>query len=286
MQYAGLQRAMTSGQHIFELLDIRPEITDRAGALELPNIRGEIRFEHVYFHYEEGIPILKDIDVTINSGEKIALVGPTGAGKTTFVSLVSRFYDPTEGRITIDKIDIRDIQRNSFAKQTGTVTQDPFLFSGTIKDNIIFSHPNITDEQVIQAATTIGAHNFISRLEFGYNTTIEERGENLSPGERQLISLTRAVIGNPSIVILDEATATVDSYTEKIIQDGLDNLLKERTALIVAHRLSTVRNADRIFVIDHGRIIEQGNHHELLSLGGTYAQLHSLNYASDLLSDS
>ena len=285
MQYAGLQRAMTSGHHIFELMDIRPDITDKPGALALPTIRGEIRFEHVYFYYEENVPVLNDVDVLINSGDKVALVGATGAGKTTFVSLVSRFYDPTAGRITIDNIDIRDMTRASFSKHTGTVTQDPFLFSGTIKDNIIFSHPDVTEEQLVEAARTIGAHDFISRLEFGYNTVIEERGSNLSPGERQLISLTRAIIGNPSIVILDEATATVDSHTEKNIQIGLDNLLAGRTAIIIAHRLSTVRNVDRIFVMDQGRIIEQGNHRELLSLGGTYAQLHSLNYASELLSD-
>jgi ATP-binding cassette subfamily B protein len=285
MQYAGLQRAMTSGQHIFELMDIRPDITDKQGAIDLPNINGAIKFEHVHFHYDEGVPVLSDIDVSINSGEKIALVGATGAGKTTFVSLVSRFYDPTQGRITIDNIDVRDMTRVSFAKHTGTVTQDPFLFSGTIKDNIIFSHSDITDEHLVEASKTIGAHSFISRLEFGYNTTIEERGSNLSPGERQLISLTRAIIGNPSIVILDEATATVDSHTEKVIQTGLDNLLEGRTALIIAHRLSTVRNVDRIFVMDKGRIIEQGNHNELLSQGGIYAQLHSLNYASELLTD-
>ena len=283
MQYAGLQRAMASGAHIFELLDMKPQIVDKPGATVLTNVKGEIRFKNVSFHYETDVEVLKDIDLTVPGGSKLALVGPTGAGKTTLVSLLNRLYDVSEGSITVDGLDIRDVTHKSLVHQIGTVTQEPFLFSGSIQDNIRFSNFDATDKQILEASKTVGAHSFIIALEDGYDTQLEERGNNLSPGQRQLISLARALVADPRIVVLDEATATVDSSTEKIIQDGLGVLLKERTSIIIAHRLSTVRDADRIIVMDQGRITEEGNHDQLMQKNGLYAHLYSLNNIQDLI---
>ena len=279
MQYGQLQRAMTSGQHIFEILDTEPQIKDAPGAVELTTVRGEISYENVSFSYLADVPVLKNIDLRIKSGEKVALVGPTGAGKTTLASLMSRLHDVTAGRVTVDGLDVRDVVRMSLNRQVSVVPQEPYLFSGTIRDNIRYCHPELTDGDIETAAMIVGVHEFILRLENGYDSPVEEMGLNFSPGQRQLISLARALAADPRIVVLDEATATVDSYTEMLLQKALGEVLKDRTALIIAHRLSTVRAADRIVVMDQGSILEEGTHQQLVKKDGLYAKLYALNRA-------
>jgi ABC-type multidrug transport system fused ATPase/permease subunit len=278
MQYSQLQRAMAAGARIFELLDVQPEVQDAPDALEMPIVRGEIRFEHVSFHYVPGVDVLKDIDLHIKPGETVALVGATGAGKSTLATLLHRFADVTDGRITIDGFDIRAVRRQSLVCQMSMVLQEPYLFSGTVKENIRYAHVSATDEEVAAAAKAVGAHDFIMALEHGYETTLAERGLNLSVGQRQLISFARAIVGNPRILILDEATANIDTHTEIIIQNALKRVLDGRTSIVIAHRLSTIRNADTIVVLDHGRIVEMGKHAELLERKGSYARLYAVNY--------
>lgn len=274
MQYTELQRAMTSGARIFEMMDVQPEVRDRAGAIDLPPIRGEVRFERVGFHYATGIPVLRDVTLHVQAGQTVALVGHTGAGKTTLVSLLARFYDVTEGRITVDGYDIRDVTRTSLGQQMSMVLQEPFLFSGTVMENLRYNHPRATEEDVARAAQAVGAHDFIMRLKQGYETVLQERGANLSVGQRQLLSFARALAADPRILILDEATANVDSYTENLIHQALSNLLENRTALVIAHRLSTIRSADLIVVFDQGQVVEMGTHRELLQKAGHYAELY------------
>ena len=270
-----LQRTVVSADRIFELLDIPPDVADRPDAASLARVRGEVRFENVSFHYSPGTPVLQDIDLQVRAGETIAIVGPTGAGKTTLISLLLRYYDVVQGRITVDGHDIRDVELRSLSRQVGVVLQEPYLFSGTVRENIRYNRTEVTDEQIERAASAVRAHRFILDLERGYDTPLLERGANLSIGQRQLISFARALAGDPRILILDEATANIDTYTEVLIQQALGELLKDRTALVIAHRLSTVRNADRIIVMDQGRIVEQGTHDQLVAAGGIYSRLQS-----------
>ncbi|MQF70199.1 ABC transporter ATP-binding protein [SAR202 cluster bacterium AD-804-J14_MRT_500m] len=278
MQYTMVQRAMTSAAHIFELMDVKPEVAQIPDAPVMPVLKGELAFENVSFHYTPGVDVLRGIDLQIKQGETVAVVGATGAGKTTLSSLILRLYDVTGGRITVDGQDIRQIDRSSLVAQIGTVIQEPFLFSGSIKDNIRFSHSQVTDEQIVNAAKVVGVDSFIRRMDGGYDAPVDERGGNLSAGQRQLIALARALVFDPKIIILDEATASVDSYTEMIMQKSLGDVLRDRTALIIAHRLSTVRSADRIIVMDQGRIVEEGNHSELLDLQGVYSKLYRMSF--------
>ena len=260
-------------ERIFELLDEPEDITDKEGAVELPPIRGHVSFDHVNFSYEPGNPILKDVNFTITPGTSVAIVGPTGAGKTTIVNLLTRFYNPDDGKILIDGLDIQGLQIKSIRKQVGVMLQDSFLFSGTIMENIRYGRLDATDEECIAAAKTVQAHDFIAAFPDGYNTKITANGGGLSQGQKQLISFARVLLSDPRILILDEATSSVDTQTEKALQKGLDELLKGRTSFIIAHRLSTIRNSDIIFFVDHGEIVERGNHTELMNLNGNYAHL-------------
>jgi len=278
-QYAGLQRAMAGGQRVFEVIDTKPEIPDSPEAVDMPSIEGEIAFNDVRYEYLEGLSVLQDINLRISAGETIALVGATGAGKTTMANLVTRFYDITEGTLSIDGRDIRSVTQSSLRRQIGIVLQDPFLFSGTIRENILYGRADATEEQMVAAASAVEAHDFIQRLEEGYDTEVQEGGGNFSLGQRQLISFARAVLADPRILILDEATANIDTHTEMTIQRALRRLLKGRTSIIIAHRLSTVQDADRLVVLDDGKIAEQGNHRELMEKGGIYHNLYTMSYS-------
>ena len=277
--YNTIINAMAYLERIFETMDVKPLIHDKEGATTLPSIEGHVEFKDVTFMYEEDNPILKNININIQSGESIALVGPTGAGKSTIVSLISRFYDINEGQILIDGVDIRDVTLKSLREQMGIMLQDSFIFSGTIMDNIRYGNLEATDEEVIAAAKVVRAHDFIMEFENGYYTEVNERGSRLSVGQRQLISFARALLADPKILILDEATSSIDTQTELLLQKGLDELLKGRTSFIIAHRLSTIKNSSRIMYIDNGSIVECGTHDELMSLKGHYYNLYQSQYA-------
>jgi len=281
LQYTMLQRAMAGGERIFEVLDTPARIQDKEDALDLETVEGRVDFEDVYFHYNEGVPILQGITLHVQPGETIAFVGPTGAGKTTITSLVSRGYEVTGGAIKIDGHDIRDVKRRSLTAHMGVVLQNPYLFSGTVRENIAYGRPEATDEAVHAAAEAVGADQFITNLENGYDTILQQRGQNLSVGQRQLISFARAILASPRILVLDEATAYVDTQTEVIIQKALRELLKNRTSFVIAHRLSTIREASRIVVLDKGKIAEIGSHDELLAANGIYANLYKMTYEQE-----
>jgi len=282
MLYTELQRAMASGARIFELLDIEPEIKDSAQAIEVPPVKGELKFHQVSFAYQPGVEVLHDIDLIVNPGETVAVVGRTGAGKSSLMNLIARFYEVERGEITVDGYDVRSVTQQSLRRQIGIVPQDPFLFSGTIENNIKFGHIEASHQEVIKAAKTAGAHDFITHLERGYDTPVGERGGNLSAGQRQLICLARAILANPPILILDEATSNVDTNTERLMQKSLRRLVQGRTCIIIAHRLSTVTNADRIIVLEQGKIAEIGSHQELLAKQGLYYDMVGALTAPDL----
>ncbi len=274
MQYTMLQRAMASGARIFEMLDIEPEIQDKSGAIELPPVKGEIRFKHVSFGYEPDKDVLHNINLTIKPGETVAIVGQTGSGKSSLVNLSARFYEVERGEVTVDGYNVQSVTQQSLRQQIGIVAQTPVLFSGTIEENIRYGKTEASRDEIIEVAKTVGAHNFINRLEHGYETPVGQRGGNLSAGQRQLICLARAILADPHILILDEATSNVDTNTERIMQRALRQLTKGRTCLTIAHRLSTVTNADRIIVLDRGRIVEEGSHRELLAKQGLYHKMY------------
>lgn len=276
--YSQLLVAMASSERIFEFIDEDPHIGEKQDAIALPPIEGRVHFDHIVFEYEAGRPALRGINLKVQAGQSIALVGHTGSGKSTIINLLSRFYDPVEGRVLVDGHDIRDVQLESLRSQIGIVMQDTFIFSGTIRDNIRYGRLDATDEEVELAARAVHAHEFISRLPEGYDTEVEERGNSLSMGQRQLLSFARALLADPRILILDEATASIDTETELRIQEALKTLLFGRTSFIIAHRLSTIRNADHIVVLDHGRIMETGSHDDLMRKQGIYYGLIEAQY--------
>ena len=278
--YNKLTTNISAAERIFDIIDTEAGIRDCEGAEELPDIEGTVDFEHVSFAYDDEPErmILKDVNFHIRKGETIALVGPTGAGKTTIVNLLSRFYEATDGRVLIDGCDIRKVTLKSLRSQMGIMTQDNFLFSGTIKYNIKYGRLDATDEEMIEAAKAVNAHDFIMKLEHGYDTEISERGARLSIGQRQLLAFARTMLSKPGILILDEATSSIDTHTELLVQKGIEALLKGRTSFVIAHRLSTIRKADRIFVIDQGNIMEAGSHEELMEKRGAYYQLYQSQF--------
>ena len=282
MQYTQLQRSMASGARIFDLMDRIPDMVDEEGAIDMPVVKGDVEFQDVKFSYVDDEQVLNGIGLKINAGETIAVVGPTGAGKTSIVSLLSRLYEIKDGSgaILVDGYDVRKVNRKSLVSQMSMVLQDPYLFSGTVRDNIKYNHTEASDEMMTTASKAVGAHQFITELEEGYDTYLMERGSNISHGQRQLISFARAIVADPKILILDEATANIDSHTELLIQKALKSLLQDRTAIVIAHRLSTIRGADKIVVLQDGQIAEQGNHDELMNKGGLYSHLYNMNFAT------
>ena len=274
---------LSAAERVFDILDTESDLTDEPDAFELPDIKGEVAFNNVSFTYDEGTEsetkVLDNVSFTANPGETIALVGPTGAGKTTIVNLISRFYDIQKGSITIDGYDLKKVTMNSLRKQMGVMTQDNFIFHGTVRENIAYGKLDATDEEIIRAAKAVDAHDFIMKMEKGYDTELKEQGAGLSIGQRQLIAFARTMISEPKILILDEATSSIDTHTELMVQKGIEALLKGRTSFVIAHRLSTIQNADRIFVIDQGGIREQGSPAELLEKKGAYYKLYMAQFA-------
>ncbi len=280
--YNNLVTNLTAAERVFDILDTQPDITDRESVQELPPIQGSVEFSHVSFTYDKGTPaetkVLSDVSFKVSPGETIALVGPTGAGKTTIVNLISRFYDIEDGVISVDGYDLTRVSIESFRRQMGVMTQDNFIFHGTIRDNILYGKLDATEEEMTEAAKAVHAHEFIMDMENGYDTELKEHGAGLSIGQRQLIAFARTMISMPKILILDEATSSIDTHTELLVQEGIEALLSGRTSFVIAHRLSTIQNADRIFVIDGGGILEQGSPKELMEKKGAYYQLYMAQF--------
>lgn len=279
--YAEMQQAIASGERIFSLIDSVPEVSDQPNAVEPGTIRGDIVFEDVDFQYESGKPVLSDFNLTIKQGEMVALVGPTGAGKSTIVNLVCRFYEPTKGRILINGRNYRDLSLHSIHSRIGMVLQTPHLFSGTVLENLRYGRLDATNDEIVEAAHLAGAHEFIAKLEEGYDTQVGEGGVLLSVGQKQLISLARAILAKPDIFIMDEATSSVDTLTEALIQKGMEQLMEDRTSFVIAHRLSTIKNADRILVIEKGGVSEMGTHSELIRQRGHYYELYTRQFRDE-----
>ena len=281
--YNQLVTNLSAAERIFDILDTKPDIQDESDVEELPEVEGKVEFSHVSFTYDKGTPaetkVLSDVNFTIQPGETIALVGPTGAGKTTIVNLISRFYDIEDGHIYIDGHDLKKVSIHSLRRQMGVMTQDNFIFHGTVRENILYGKMDATEAEMIAAAKAVNAHDFIMKMEKGYDTELKERGAGLSIGQRQLIAFARTMISMPKILILDEATSSIDTHTEILVQHGIEALLAGRTSFVIAHRLSTIQNADRIFVIDHGGIVEQGSPKELLARRGAYYELYMAQFA-------
>ena len=280
MQYTIMQRAMAAGHRIFEVLDVKVAITDKPGAEPLADVPATVEFKNVTFGYDPARPVLHDISLKVNPREVVALVGPTGSGKTSIIALTHRFYEVDQGQVLVGGHDVRDVTLDSLGKTIGMVLQEPFLFTGTIEENIRYNTERASREDVIAAAKAVSAHDFIMRLPDGYQTKLGQRGRNISMGQRQLISFARALVADPQILILDEATANIDSFTEQAIQKALKVLFAGRTCIVIAHRLATIRDADRIIVLQQGRILEQGNHDELIAHGGLYSHLYTSAHAS------
>lgn len=278
--YNKLVTNISAAERVFDILDTPAEVADTPDAYELPDISGKVEFENVSFAYpdEPEKYVLHNVSFTVNPGETVALVGPTGAGKTTIVSLISRFYNSTEGQVLVDGHNLMSVTINSLRRQMGVMTQENYLFSGTIRENIKYGRLDASDEEMIQAAKAVHAHEFIMKLEKGYDTEISERGSSLSIGQRQLLAFARTMVSNPAILVLDEATSSIDTHTEILVQQGIESLLKNRTSFVIAHRLSTIKNADRIFVIDDGGIQEAGNHEELMAKKGSYYELYQAQF--------
>lgn len=279
--YANIQRAMAAAQRVFHVLDTKPEIEDAPDAVELPRINGLVEFKNVLFEYAPGEPALKDLSLVVQPGQMVAIVGPSGAGKTTIANLIPRFYDPSRGCISIDDYDIKKVQLASLREQVGIVPQETVLFNGSIYENILYGRLDATEEEVFAAARAANAHNFITAMPEGYDSQIGERGAKISGGQRQRIAIARAILKNPRILILDEATSALDTESEKLVQEALDQLMVGRTSFVIAHRLSTIQRADMIIVMDKGRIVERGSHTELLSSGGLYSKLYQMNFKNE-----